>query len=257
MEKCKEILKEHFVHIILLIIATIFVISPVLLRIPPFDEMVTFFLDPLKTRGLESSYVETIGALLGTFLAITGALWTQRKIDSKNMKKENRTNLIVVYYDFKFAYGDLRRIFGNMITEKNSDSGKTYEFEIDKTKVKERLAKQGVENLFIDNDWIKNVASLNGLFDDDQLEQIFKMYGEIDTIKTIMEEDKVEHNRLRISKILNEIFKVERDDENGNKIVLSREYREIIDEIQKKIEDLSDVAIPNTSASVHKHMQEK
>lgn len=32
-------------------------------------------------------YIETFGAILGTFLAIYGTLWTQRKIDERTAKK--------------------------------------------------------------------------------------------------------------------------------------------------------------------------
>ena len=62
----------------------------------------SWFLSPLGEYG--SSYIETLGAILGTFLAITGALWTQRKIDEVQDKKELRESALIVYYDFEFEF---------------------------------------------------------------------------------------------------------------------------------------------------------
>lgn len=44
-------------------------------------------LRPLKESEYNICYIETFGAILGTFLAIYGTLWTQRKIDERTAKK--------------------------------------------------------------------------------------------------------------------------------------------------------------------------
>lgn len=58
----------------------------------------------------KSTYVETIGSIIGTILAISGTLFLQEKIDKKtdeekriNEENNMRYNIIVIYYDFKWG----------------------------------------------------------------------------------------------------------------------------------------------------------
>ena len=78
----------------MIIVTVIFVTSPVLLKNEWIYKWISSLLSPLKQEGYKSSYIETIGALLGTFLAISGALWTQRRIDRKKRKEHSKRTYI-------------------------------------------------------------------------------------------------------------------------------------------------------------------
>lgn len=67
--------------IIVSIIGGIFIVSPIILRVPFIRDFFSWFFRSLGNSDYKSSYIETFGAILGTFLAVTGTLWTQRKLD--------------------------------------------------------------------------------------------------------------------------------------------------------------------------------
>ncbi|WP_202766286.1 hypothetical protein [Clostridium paridis] len=49
------------------------------MRVQIFSGLLSWLLSPLKTTEYKSSYIQTFGAILGTFMAVSGALWTQKK----------------------------------------------------------------------------------------------------------------------------------------------------------------------------------
>lgn len=97
----------NMLFIIVSAISAVFILIPLILRIKLIYKVASWFLSPLGEYG--SSYVETLGAILGTFLAVTGALWTQRKIDEVQDRKELRESALIVYYDFEFVFNDVKR----------------------------------------------------------------------------------------------------------------------------------------------------
>ena len=94
-------------------ISAAFIFIPLILRIEFVYNAVSWFLSPLGEYG--GSYIETLGAILGTFLAVTGALWTQRKIDEVQDRKELRESALIVYYDFEFVFNDVKRFMSRYI----------------------------------------------------------------------------------------------------------------------------------------------
>lgn len=238
----KNELKESRVFIFLLIMTAAFVLGPVLLHISLFSDLLADFLSPLVTQEYKSVYLEAISTLMGTFLAIYGALWTQRRIDSKDEVKRKRAALVVVYYDFDFAYEDLK----NMFYEKD-ESNKFHKSEINPKTIIENIVERGTENLFIDEGWIRNVASLSDVFGEADLKKIFEMYGEINTIKMLLDgmklnkgskedQDNNDKEIERIETIINSIFTVKNDDED-DEIVLCNEYEKIKTKLYTKITD--------------------
>ena len=87
----------------------LFLVIPLFLRINWVYDSLSWFLQPLRKSEYKSSYIEIIGAILGTFLAVTGTLWTQRKIDSVMEQKEIQKRALIVYYVFCFAFNDLTK----------------------------------------------------------------------------------------------------------------------------------------------------
>lgn len=83
--------------IIVSIIGVIFIVSPIILRIPIIRAFFSWFLKSLGSSDYKSGYIETFGAILGTFLAVAGTLWTQRKLDEVIFKKELRESEISLW----------------------------------------------------------------------------------------------------------------------------------------------------------------
>ncbi|MBL4930906.1 hypothetical protein JK634_03745 [Clostridium sp. YIM B02565] len=69
----------NIIFIIICFIGGLFLITPILLRVQIFSGLLSWLLSPLKTTEYKSSYIQTFGAILGTFMAVSGALWTQKK----------------------------------------------------------------------------------------------------------------------------------------------------------------------------------
>lgn len=90
----KEWIIDNLFFLVIGMISILFITSPIWMNFEYLARIVSIFLLPLKKDGYKSSYVETMGALLGTFLAVSGALWTQRRIDSKKEKERSENVLL-------------------------------------------------------------------------------------------------------------------------------------------------------------------
>ena len=75
-------------YIVMLVITTLFLLIPLLLRIPFVSCVVSWVMDGFKISDYKSSYLEVLGGIAGSWLAITGAIYTERKFDEEH-KKEN------------------------------------------------------------------------------------------------------------------------------------------------------------------------
>lgn len=242
----KEERKERWGFIFLLFITAMLVISPILMHIPLFSNFLSDFLSTLETQEYKGVYLEAISTLLGTFLAIYGALWTQRRIDSRDEIKKKRATLAVVYYDFEFIFDDLK----NMFYDKN-ESNTFCKSQITQETIIKNLVKQKTENLFIDEDWIKNVASLSDMFGEKALKMIFQMYGDINTIKMILDDifkqgniekqSNDDYKIERLNEFLDKIFLEEFSEEDfkkeGIEVTLSDNYRQTFSIIQSKMKE--------------------
>lgn len=157
-------------------ICTVFILIPLILRIEFVYKAISWFLSPLGEYG--SSYIETLGAILGTFLAVTGALWTQRKIDEVQDKKELRESALIVYYDFEFVFNDVKRFMSRYMVHQEAVCNTLENFELFK-KIKE------ISHIYIyiDDNWIQNVAKLSCSVPDAEIQRIYKLYGDLNTIK--------------------------------------------------------------------------
>lgn len=157
-------------------ISAVFIFIPLILRIELIHRAVSWFLRPLGEYG--SSYIETLGAILGTFLAVTGALWAQRKIDEVQDKKELRESALIVYYDFKFAFNDIAAFMRRYLSQQQKVCNILEDFEqFKKTKEISHIY------IYIDDNWIQNVAKLSYSLSSNEIQQIYKLYGDLNTIE--------------------------------------------------------------------------
>lgn len=88
--------KVKVAYTVMLVITGLFLIIPLLLRIPIVSSMVDWIMDGLVISDYKSSYLEVLGGIAGSWLAITGAIYTQRKFDEEKKaedEKEKREEL--------------------------------------------------------------------------------------------------------------------------------------------------------------------
>ena len=79
IENIKNFIVENVFFLFAVVIAILFITSPVWIKIKGLSKVVSLFLAPLKSEGYKSSYIGAMGGLIGTFLAVSAALWTTEK----------------------------------------------------------------------------------------------------------------------------------------------------------------------------------
>ena len=176
-----------------IILTILFILSPFLVRASFVYSKISSFLEPLGDSTYKVGYIEAFGAILGTFLAITGALWTQRKIDRNKEEKEVRESALIVYYDFKFAFEDIVHFMQayaySVGTLRNRISCSE--------KYKEHKAKNHIY-IYIDDSWICNVAKLSrsSLISSKEIEKIYDLYGNLCTVKRAFNSTEVDVSKV-------------------------------------------------------------
>lgn len=177
----KEWIIDNLLFLVIGMISILFITSPIWMNFEYLARIVSIFLLPLKKDGYKSSYIETMGALLGTFLAVSGALWTQRRIDSKKEKEKVRERTLIIYYDFKLVFDDVKKLMSEY-QYNASVKGNSFITSQDREFFKEYSKDFKVH---IDQDWITHVASVSKLFTNEEIKKIYEIYGDFTTIKKI------------------------------------------------------------------------
>lgn len=180
MMKLRKLKKENVLFFISFFIAILFFISPILLKCSWIESTVSCMLSSLKREGYKSSYVETLGAIFGSFLAITGALWTQRRIDLQNEKHIIKEAAVIIYYDLKFVMDDIEQFKNAYVFINQETNNKCFYLECFCNYWREH-------KIYIDSDWICNVAKLCNKLSNDEMKLIYKTYGDFETMKCAFE----------------------------------------------------------------------
>lgn len=182
IEKVKRFISENKLFFVAIVATVLFITSPLWLQISFLSKMVSCFLKSLNEQGFKSSYIETCGAILGTFLAVTGALWTQRKIDEKHEKSLVQESATVVYYDFKFAINALMEF-----EQAYACIGPGIDNGYDDVECFNKY-RRGID-ILIDGEWIHNVSKLRRVMSDEEIKQIYELYGVLENIKKIFRKE--------------------------------------------------------------------
>lgn len=221
--------------VLILIFTFLFVLSPILLRLDFVNKMFSEVLSPLRSVDYKSSYIETLGALsgtfLGTFLAILGALYSQKRIDNKAKRKETKECATIVYYDFCFAIYETKSNYLNatlMQSCSNSETSSSYEWYIQLQKA---------YNVRIDKNWIHNVAKLCHVMNTTDIKLIYSIYGDLESITDSFDKHlKGEEIHAVFSVFIFKYFKL---DNSSGKFILKQEYSDMLNKL-KNLSNISD-----------------
>lgn len=87
-------------YIAMLIITVLFLLIPLLLKIPFIACVVSWIMGGFRIADYKSSYLEVLGGIAGSWLAITGAIYTQRIFDEerKQTEKEKKQQELYAKY---------------------------------------------------------------------------------------------------------------------------------------------------------------
>lgn len=75
------------IFVAMCIITAVFIVMPLFLKFPVVSKIVAWVLSGLKYQEYKSAYLGLVGGLIGSWLAITGAIYTQRKFDREKEEK--------------------------------------------------------------------------------------------------------------------------------------------------------------------------
>lgn len=234
VQKIKIFIIENPLFFLSIVMTAIFIICPLLLRIDWLIYVVSEFLKPLREQGFKSSYIETLGAILGTFLAISGALWTQKRFDRKEENEKKREHILIVYYDFFFAFQDIYSCMSMYMYKR----GKIENFLSDK-----ELFVDCVKYLkiYIHDGWVANVASVAKYFTDEEVKKIYEIYGELSTIKNIFEKNLDDILEIEMNNVFRIMYKHITPCMNLSNYVITADLKEDTKRIMNLLEKVGDI----------------
>ncbi len=173
--------------ILVLLVVLLFIFSPLLLNCRFIYETISSFMGPLEISEYKSSYIESLGSLLGTFLAVLAALLTQKLFEKSADIKAAKTSVTIVYFDFKFAFKQLLDMFNEYEDSKERKKNKLLDEDLYWYKeLKKRFT------LSIDKNWIKNVAKLSSFLSENEIQAIYTIYGDLESVLTAFKNDLTE-----------------------------------------------------------------
>ena len=186
--------KLNYVFAICCCISLVFLIAPVLLRFPFIRRVVSLFLDSLEYTDYKIAYIETLGSILGTATAISGALWTQKQIDKVANQKEIEQSASVVYYELKFALNNVRLLLTYYCLEANEPS-------IDPFNINESAFAKITKffQLHISDDWNKHISILSSVLSSSEIGRLVALYNDLCGINLVLNPflDSIPDERIR------------------------------------------------------------
>ncbi|MBQ3519157.1 MAG: hypothetical protein IJA31_07530 [Clostridia bacterium] len=176
--------ERKFIAITVALWVIVLILVPVLLNITCIKQLFLYLISFTNSADYKIAYVEFWGTIIGSFIAIWGALYVQRKID-KNSEHSNQVKYAyVVYYDLRFALKDLNDICDEAINKNNNF--------VKQLDVYNFYQSAKGRKIHLNPKWIADVAQLNGVFSDDEIEQIYTYYGKLVDIDRAFQSESLE-----------------------------------------------------------------
>lgn len=176
-------MKGNNLFVLSIVSCILFVSMPYFLTFDTCANWLSDFLSELKIVEYKSTYIETIGSFLGSFLAITGALWLENRMKRDREKSDDSINARIAYYNLEIAFKQVRKILIDSNGHKRNIAS------VDKFKNFEKFHKLIQDfAIFTDDDWMRNVASLpESCINAFEREHVYLLYNYICRIKVALE----------------------------------------------------------------------
>lgn len=132
------------------------------------------------------AYVELLGALLGSYIAVYGALWVRRKINEKEKINIQKKQACVIYYDLDFAFKDLIEIF--------DDTKRKYRIEriISEDEVVMFCSTALGRKLHLNPNWVVDVSKLADVLSSHEIRLVYECYGKLSNIDRTMQTENID-----------------------------------------------------------------
>ena len=103
--------RKNIYFFIACFVAILFLAIPLLLRCSCIYDLVWEYLSVFRNTEYKGIYIETIGALFGAFLGVTGAVWAQNLAIKQSKEEEIRTKAQIIHDDLNNSLIGLKEIF--------------------------------------------------------------------------------------------------------------------------------------------------
>lgn len=151
----------------LIFIFTLFVF-PLILQCPFVKQIVITLLSFTENKEYKAAYVEFIGAIIGSFIAICGSVWIQAKVDEQAERNKIKKYACIVYNDLDLAFKDLIKIFGDV---------EIRQFIKEEDEVTAFYHETIGRKIHLSPNWISDVAQLNNVLSRTEIQTIYQYYG--------------------------------------------------------------------------------
>lgn len=115
IDKLRE--KKISTFSIMCVITVVFIFLPLIMKIPVVSDVIAWLMSALKYQEYKSAYLGLIGGLVGSWLAITGAIFTQQKMNEDSDKRKEQEEIERKLENKKYAKGICRSFLLNEIRQ--------------------------------------------------------------------------------------------------------------------------------------------
>lgn len=210
-------------------LCVLFLFMPIILQNQCIASIVDSLLNGLRYADYKSSFIESVGGMLGTVLAIFGALWADNELNQKQRKEEDRrqekeqkqqdaVNARIIYYDFLFVFQQMKEKYESASTETDDN-------------LKKEAFHRSIINhrILIDDQWIRTVAVLpEDPFDHTKRHHIYSLYDRICSIRTAIENCQEGYVKSKVDKAYSGVKELLEIAPNAHRIVPTNPDNETI-----------------------------
>lgn len=162
--------KRIIIFSIIIVVVTMF-IFPLSLQTTVIKQIVNCLLSFSKNPDYKVAYVEFLGAIIGSFMAICGSVWIQSQVDKRQEIDRRKKYACIVFNDLDLAFKDLLKLVDE--TDKQYDQTNR-----DNKDYKVLLSEISMgKKIYLSPNWISDVAQLNNVLSREDIQTIYKYYG--------------------------------------------------------------------------------
>lgn len=200
----------------LLIFIPILILFPLLMKCSVIKGFVLYLLSFTNNSHYKIAYIEFIGAMIGSLIAIYGALWVQRKSEAKHEINEQKKYARIIYNDLSFAFNDLLEIYRRAGVKSISGTDNVEGF----------CQKALGVRLYLSPSWISDVAQLGDIISEIDIQTIYKYYGKLIDIDRVLQTNNVTNIKSIYSETIAWFFC-----DDGTNITIEKSCQRILNEL--------------------------